>query len=397
MIVNAWNPDTTDLERTNLTTIAAIGATSLAVKNSNRFAYNNILLIGAMGSETAEVVSVGTTGLTTSSVPLSAPTQFAHTADEPVFVLRYDKVLFYSSTTVSGTKTLLDTQTIDVDNATEKTSYDDANGTAGTYYWTKLKNSFTLEETDYSDYVVAAGPARNSIGKVIGTVVSRIKDPGYSVLTVDDYLDLAQEVNDDLISQRARPYDFLMKTILLDRTAGQAYVNYPIDYLKFDWLEYDDTVAGQTLQRRLIPINHKQFIRNYAPDTVSYRNDYISTIALDADNKKILLRPAPATDQAGAFVLHYFADFLPMDNISQQVQTPNSLVYKYKFLAEAYRVKAERDPSFMTLASGYETKYGNEIVKLQRSIIKDVGSAKSFGSGNDTSSRPGYPTRRFTL
>lgn len=397
MIVSAWNPETTDLERTNLTVLSAIGASALAVKNADRVAYNNILLLGGMGYETSEVISVGVAGLTTTNIPLVGTTKFAHAADDPVYVLRYDKVLFYSSTSVGGTKTLISTQTIDVDNVDKKTYYDDVTGTSGTYYWTKYQNSYTLEETDYSSPIKASGPTKDSVAQVIEVAVDRLGDPGYTLITVEGYMALAQEVNDDLVSQTSRPYKFLRRVAPIARTASIGYIPNPTDYFKFDWLEYDNTVNGITRSRQLIPIPMRQFIRNNQTGTVIYKGDYTTTIALDEENNRILIRPVPLTTQAAAYQLYYYKNFTPITDISQVVETPNSLVYKYKFLAEGYRVKAQRDSQFMTLANFYETKYGNEIVKMQRMTVKDVGTGKSFSSSEEVSSQPHYPTRRYVL
>lgn len=397
MIVSAWNPETKDLERTNLTVLAPIGASSLTVKNADRVAYNNILLLGGMGYETSEVISVNTSGLTTTNIPLVGTTKFAHAADDPIYVLRYDKVLFYSSTTVTGTKTLISTQTIDVDNADKKTYYDDLSGTSGTYYWTKFQNSYTLEETAYSSPIRASGPDQHSISQVISVAIDRLSDPGYTLITPDGYLALAQEVNDDLISQTTRPYKFLRRTKAIDRTANQGWIANPTDYFKFDWLEYDNTVNGITRSRQLIPIPMRQFIRNNQTGTSIYKGNYTTAIALDEENDRVLIRPTPSTTQVGAYTMYYYKSFTAITDPAQIVETPNSLVYKYKFLAEGYRVKAERDQQFLQLANFYETKYGNEIVKMQRMTVKDVGTGKSFASSEETSSTRHYPTRRYVL
>lgn len=396
MIVYAWNPETTGLERTNITSLVNIGDTSISVKNADRFTYNAPILVGDMGYETTEVATINSTGKTSTSIPVTSALEFAHNADDPVYMLQYDTVEFYSSSTIDGSKTLLSSQTIDVDNKDKQTTYDDQTGTPNTYYWTKYKNSFTLQESDFSDYVLAAGPVQKSIGRVVASVASFIGDEGYNVLTVDDYLQLAQDVNDDLISQTARPYGFLRKTILIDRTADQPYIDNPSDYLKFYDLSYEGTVNGITTKRQLTPVTLRQFNRNYLSSNV-YKSDFITQIALDEEAERILIKPTPVTTQVGAFKLRYYSDFAPMVNLSQVVQTPNSLIYRYKFLWNAYLKKSMKDTAFTTLAQEHEKLYGNEVVKMQRMIVRDVGSPRSFADSETVSSAAQYPRRRYTL
>lgn len=395
MIISAWNPTTEELEKTNLSATVQSGATSLTVKNTDRIPQNNIIMIGEMGMEQTELsITVAPTTTPDNRINLNAGLAFAHASDEPVYRMRYDEILFYRSTSQDGAYELINSQKIDVDNKDKKTYYQDTMGSPSSFYKTKYRNSITFEETEFSDYISAEGYKVTSIGSVIGSVVRRIKDMGYAVLTEEDYLDLANEVNDDIKAQSERPYMFMYQEALLDRVANQDYIELPEDYVKFDFLEYVNSVGGYPRTKRLTPISRKQFDTAYG---IAGKTDMISRVTLDGLNKRILLKPTPRTSAAGAFKLWYYAGMKEFTDPSQEVQTPSPLIYRYKFLSEAYTVKSEVDPSFAAQAQKYEAKYGNELMKMQRMNRQDVGSARSFMDSQRNNSVDNPARRRYDI
>ncbi|HEY6019608.1 MAG TPA: hypothetical protein VIY48_06795, partial [Candidatus Paceibacterota bacterium] len=58
MLIPIYCPETDDLEKTYLSNPYSAGATSLEVKNNNSFAANDRIMIGEMGQEKTEVVTV---------------------------------------------------------------------------------------------------------------------------------------------------------------------------------------------------------------------------------------------------------------------------------------------------------------------------------------------------
>lgn len=396
MIVSAWNPSTEELEKTNLSAVVQSGATSLSVKNTDRLPVNTLLLVGEMGREQSELLKVATPTITpTTRLNLVSATKFAHVADEPVYKMRYDKVLFYRSPTADGAYDLIATEDVDVDNVDDKTYYEDTAGTGTSFYKTKFYNSVTMEETGFSDYISAEGYGRKTIGSVIEAVVRKVKDQSYTVLSSEDYLELASEVNEDIAGQSERPYNFMRTSVSLPRTANQGYIDLPEDYYKFYQLQYTSISGGMPRARGLDPISLDKFSTGYGSVAAS---DTVTRIALDEDSRQILLKPTPRTTAANAFRLWYYRGLTPFEDLQQEVFTPNTLIYKYKFLSEYYTSKSERDPSFDRLATKYEQKYGNELMKLQRSNRKDVGTPRSFMDADRTTSTPdpGY-RRRYTL
>ena len=393
MLVTAWNPETEELEKTYLSKVVQAGTNSLDVKNADRIPQNSRILIGEMGMEQTEIATVGADP-TSKVLPLTGNLTFAHSADEPVYKLRFDQVLFYRSDAADGVYELIATVPLDVDNRDLMTQYNDVDGNGTSFYRTKLLNSITFEETDYSDYISAEGYGKRTIGAVIEASVRRLKDSEYTVLTSRDYLDIATEVNYDISSQSERPYNFTRKSATLDRIANQPYLQLPDDYYKFKNLEYSSGLGNQIRSTRLEPVSLGSFYTGYGSMSSS---DSPSRIALDDENKRILLKPAPRTFAANAYRVWYYRELGEFENLTDEVMTPNTLIYRYKFMAEFYAAKAETDNSFGNLSTKYEQKYGNELMKLQRSNRKDVGTPRSFMDSARNTSTVYTEGKRYVL
>jgi hypothetical protein len=380
MLVTAFNPSTDNLEKTYIAQYTAEGVSSLTVTNTDRFTTTKAILIGRMGEERSELAQSGTV-TAPQTIALNAATSFAHNGDDPVYLLKYNQVKFYSATSENGSYSLLATVDIDVDNSDGITRYEDTSGTDTTYYKVKYYNSVTTAISEYSDPVPATGYAGTTIGSVIEEVVSRVRDPEYTTLTREDYLAIARLVGDDLISQTLKPYRFLRAETVLNTVAGQNYINLATavtDFWKFDYLTYDLTIGSYTETRRVSnPISEEHWIDKYE-STNWPRSDEIRDIAVSDDGTKIYLGPTPKTSQTGKVNLHYFAKFDRIDSFGDVVQTPNTLIYRAKMMAEFYYAKAESDSQWLNLAQKYDQDYGNEMVKMQRFNRVDVGTPRSF-------------------
>ena len=393
MIITAFNPSTETLEHTYLAEYMAEASDHLIVKNNNGFAASQAVLVGKMGGERSEIII--TDGVTNEdTITISGNTTFAHNADDPVYKLVYNQVKFYKSATVDGSYTLLATVDLDVDNQDGLTKYEDVAALTTDYYKITYYNSQSTATSEYSDPIAAAGYEVNTIGKVINQVVRRVRDTNYEILDADDYLAIAQEVNDDLLTQSHKPYRFLKSEIALNTAAGVGYINLTTavtDFWKFDYLVYAWTVGGVTREYQITPISQEAFIRRYeSADWAD--NDELIDVAIDETNNRILLGPAPKTTQVGVIKLHYYARFQEINSLGDVVQTPNTLIYRYKMMAEYYSAKAETDRQWFTLADKYESKYGNEVVKMQRVNRVDTGTARSFAPKRVPSLR-----KRYTL
>lgn len=380
MIVTAHNPSTQDLERTFLSQYMPEASGTLAVKNTDGFTSTDPVMIGRQGSERTELAVLD--GLTAPNVlDLTANTSFAHNADDPVYKLRYNRVRFYRATSQNGTYTLQATVNLDVENEDKVTRYDDPTGATTHFYKITYYNTVSLEETERSDPIPATGMLATSIGKVIDEHLRNVKDVGETILGIQEYIDVANDVNDELLLQSLKPYGFLKTDITLNTVAGQDYIDLAAsvtDFWKFDYLVYTVTRGGVANTYKIeYPLSLEAFIKKYR----SYPwqdDDELLDVAIDEANQKILLGPGSRTSVVGAVELHYYKKFTKLDSPGDLVELPTILPYKLKFKSEYYAAKSESDPNFLRLSERYEAKYGNEVVKMQRANRVDVGTPRSF-------------------
>jgi hypothetical protein len=380
MIISAYNPETRELERTYLSQTYPAGTSSFAVRNANNFGNSKAIMIGKQGDERTELLTTSTV-TQPFTIATSASSKFGHNTDDPIYLLKYNQIKIYKATSISGIYNLLTTVDIDVDNADGITRYDDTAGVTTSYYKIKFYNSLDTTESDFSDPIAATGNAELSIGKVIDGVARRVRDEQYVILGQQEYLDIANEVNDDLITQAHRPYRFLKDKVVLNTSAGVDYIDIATavpTFWKFNYLRYAWTTGGVTTTYKIDePLSVDAFIRKYENSNWA-DSDQLIDIAIDEDNNRILLGPAPKTSQTGVITLGFYKKFTYIDSLGDLVQTPNSLIYRYKMLAEYYSAKAETDSKWSGLATKYEGKYGTEIVKMQRTNRLDTGTPRSF-------------------
>ena len=143
MIVSAFNPDTSDLEKTYLSDFAGTGETVLKVKNNDRFIVGRRILIGQMSGEKSELGTVSAINSNKLAITLSPGLLFDHNADTSIFLLTYDKVRFYRRATQVSAPSLQVTVDIDVDNIDGITRWDDTSSTTANWYQYSWYNSIT--------------------------------------------------------------------------------------------------------------------------------------------------------------------------------------------------------------------------------------------------------------
>ncbi len=168
-----------DTPYTVLAADTASGQTALSVKNMTGFAANQIIILGNLGGQGSEVVSIS--GSPSGNVITSATTTiYAHGAGTPVRVIQYNQVEFSNAATVGGSKSVLATIALAADNDT--TNYIDTSGSTG-YYFGRFKNSITSAFSGYSDPIPVAGYGLLSARTIIDKALSEINKTTSSVLT----------------------------------------------------------------------------------------------------------------------------------------------------------------------------------------------------------------------
>lgn len=390
MILPVYNPDTTEYEKSYLSLSTAVGVTSLTVKNSDRFAANQRIMIGQMGQEKTEVVTVSAVNADGITITVGA-TVFPHSADDPVFVLQFDQVKYYRSTTTStGTYTLLTTVSLDVDNENLQTIYDDVSGLTTYYYKVSMYHSISTVESALSDPIPGGGFSRNQVGNIIDEILQEVSDVNEVHVTRNEVLGYFNDVNDDLQQNASKPYDFLRARTTLTRTAGQNYVAFPTDssgnqtMWKFDRMDHqfiDSTTTPVTNNTYTLKVwSEEDFRNNFQNNTFSSSNegDQISDMTIDTAVNLFRINPAPLTTQAGAFYLYYWKFFTQLDSEGDTIETPTPKIYKLYCKSMYYAKRAIADVTLGTTANNYAGQYAQEKARYKMIDRMDKGTPRSF-------------------
>ena len=155
---------------TYLSADVAAASGTITVKNINGIAVNNILLIGELGSEGAEIIKThASTAPSEPTVTLASNTRFAHTAFSKVTTIPYDQIEISHAATEAGVKSVLATVAIDgLENV-----YDDSAHTSG-YYFYRFKNSIGAGTySDYSDPIPFDGFDMDTVGYAVAYALRR--------------------------------------------------------------------------------------------------------------------------------------------------------------------------------------------------------------------------------
>lgn len=391
MILTLLNPETDDLEKSYLANPYSAGVTSLDVKNNNRFAANDRIMLGEMGHEKTEIVTVSSVSANGKTMVVGA-TVFDHSADDPVYKLRFDQAKFYRSTTgIDGSYTLLATEPLDVDNDSLSTIYDDTTGIAGYYYKMTVYHSISAVESAFSDPIGGTGWRREQVGNIIDEILKEVSDTNEINITRQELLGYFNDVNDDLITNVSKPYSFLHTRTTLARPANQNYIDFPVDdngkqiMWKFDYMDYNYTnpstspVTNLTTTIRLIP--EPEFRNKYSDNTIdstTVSDDAPYAMTLDTSVNRFRFAAPFATSAGGVFYLHYWKYFDDITSEGDIIETPTPKIYKLYCKGMYYRKRAVSESSYTATADRYMADYLVEKGKYKQVDRKDAGTPRGF-------------------
>ncbi len=388
MIYRVFNPETDDLEKTYLTAAVSAGVTSLAVVNNDRFASNQRILVGEMGGEKSEVVTCsGVSGDTTLAVGTTA---FSHDGNAPVHVLRFDQAKIYRSTDGGSTYSLLTTVDLDVDNAGLFTDYDDTTGLSTYYYKNTLYHSVSTLESAFSDPIKGSGYTRKQVGYIIDEVLQEVGDQAEQFVSRSELLGYFNDVNDDLQTYAARPFDFLHTRTTLTRTAGTNYVDFPTDsngdqtMWKFNRMDHnllDTSTDPDTDKTYTLKVVDPEYFRNkYQDNTISSstEDDKTAVMTLDTAVNRFRFYPPAKTTQAGAFYLYFWKLFDRIDSEGDEIETLSPRIYKLYLKAMYYKKRAANEPNYNQMGDRLMADYGVERSRYTSHNRKDVGTPRGF-------------------
>lgn len=389
MLIPVFNPETDDLEKSYLANAYSAGVTSIEVKNNNRFTANDRIMIGKMGQEKTEIITVSAVNANGITLTTGA-TVFSHSADDPVYVLRFDQVKFYRATSSGGTYSVISTQSLDVDNADLQTKYDDTAGTSSHYYKFTFYHSISTVESAFSDIIQGSGWRREQVGNIVDEILQEVSDQQEANITRNELLGYFNDINDDLQTNVSKPYDFLHARRTLTRTINTNYVDFPTDsngkqiMWKFDRMDYNftdtatdpDTDATYTL--KVIP--SEEFRNLYSDNTISSTtvDDKIQVISLDTSVNRFRFYPPAETTSSTAFYLHYWKYFDTIDSEGDEIETPSPRIYKLYCKGMYYRKRAITEPSYSATSDRYFADYQVEKGRYKGIDRKDKGTPRSF-------------------
>jgi hypothetical protein len=163
-----------DGQETRLSSDVLASATSSTVENNKGFSTNDYVVFGTLGEELTEIVKLtGTTGTTT--LGHTTGPVFAHSARTSISQVRYNQVKVYSSTSETGTYSLVGTKDLSLDQ--DGTVYEDDAGTESTWYKIKYYNSTTTVLSSFSVAVQGTGYTENSLKSMGDEILEDFGDP----------------------------------------------------------------------------------------------------------------------------------------------------------------------------------------------------------------------------
>jgi phage gp36-like protein len=189
--------------KTYLTSDLALGVTSLLVDNTNGFSVDDMIVLGTLGQENAEVLRV--VAVPDDLTLTVTTTKFAHSDNEPVAVIQYDQIIVYSSTSKDGTYTKIVNPTHNISfDSPQGTFVEDSAGSSSWYYKFVYKNSRTLETTKLTDSKVYQGEPSDHYTSIYEVMVEAgMEDNQYlNWKIVDEYRREAEDIVNGYIKSR---------------------------------------------------------------------------------------------------------------------------------------------------------------------------------------------------
>lgn len=379
MLITAYNPPTEDLEKTTLSSPSAKLATVHKVRNNQGFAVNDRIMVGEIGREKTEILTVSAVNTNGLEITTGA-CKFAHNADDPIYKLRFDSVRFYRSTAgVNGTYNLLATEPLDVDNDEKTTSYDDTGGLESYHYKISYYHTVSTLESSRSGAILGSGYTRNQVGNIFDEVLLEVGDQNEAIATRDELFNWANEVSDILITRSRRPFDFLHRSATVDLTADTDFVSLNsihANVWKIDFLEHVRTLGASsyTDQIRILPLEEFR-VKQSIPTTNS---DQLLYATIDEANDRLLLYPKPLTTRVGALRVWFWKGFDYIDSEDDVFETPTPQVYKLFLMAKFYRKRSQNDNSYLQISDRYFADFNIAVNMLYKTNRRDAGSPRSF-------------------
>lgn len=228
-----------------LTADAAAASGTITVKNITGFGINQILLIGELGTDSAEIILThASTTPSGTTVTLASNTVKAHTTGDKVRVIPFNQIeLKRGTTTTASAATALTVATtadfnpasslgsglVAVDPTTIVQKHETSEHTSG-YYFARYKNSITSDFSGYTDALVYGGWDRATVGYMIERSLSDIgKTLSESITRQDCYAWLNEGMRELKGKLKRWPEHYKDNQVIGQTSRGTNIVSMPSD------------------------------------------------------------------------------------------------------------------------------------------------------------------------
>jgi hypothetical protein len=159
-----------DKNKTYLTEVSS--GTTLVVQNIDGFASDSNILVGQLGQEESEILTISGISPSGSSIYITTSPAYNHSVDTPVTVIDWNQFEVTHAATATGVKTTLTYGTSLKPTKTE-TIYKDTLYTSG-YYFVRFVDSIGSGYSDYSDPIPYAGYPDNSVWAIKNRALNKV-------------------------------------------------------------------------------------------------------------------------------------------------------------------------------------------------------------------------------
>lgn len=228
----------------------ASGVSSITVLNPrDGFAADDIILIGSIGDETAEIFRVGTVNTSTRVITLltsggaSTTTSFAHPESTRVTILPYNQIRFFRTTTTTYSDSSPLAGYTDILPSDWYTTYEDESNSTG-YGWFIFYNSVTAIASQNSNAIPYAGFEVDAVQTVLDDFFSMLSNKDLKLIDREDALSWMNEGVSTMktkLNLSNREYTATAETSL-SITSGTAEYTLPTDFSKLIYIKTDEDI-----------------------------------------------------------------------------------------------------------------------------------------------------------
>lgn len=334
-IVTIKNPSILDSPYTIVSSDYSSGLT-LSVEDSANFKDNDLILVGGLGNEKAEVTSLSATPPSVSSMSIVAMGH-PHSSDESVQLVLWDQYCVQYKTDIDGAYSDLTTGTA-FDWSNNETDYIHSAGDANYYYRVRYYNTALAVYSDWSDAISGVGLTRSQVGSMIDQVRKNTKDENAQKASDEDiisYFNFAQ----DIVKSMQKKWPWLQAEATID----PATLALPADFKRAYRLKYNfvDGTESQTYYLKYLPL--VDFQQKYSDNNAS-TSDYLSEYTIDTINNVVKLGPSPETTTA-ILTLVYEKDITDLADYTDTTVIPiPELLISYA-TAKVFKLKSDKESS----------------------------------------------------